>query len=97
MSFLDYNGKFDIMENSENYSFNYYNKDSIELIPFFIVPPIYDITFKRVFFYNSDGLVIVKDFLNNILFPESLLIYEINFIGKEILSNSHKKIARVQA
>ena len=94
MSFLDYNGTFDIMENNEN---NYYNKNSIESLPFFIVPPIYDITFKRVFFYNSDGLVIVKDFLNNILFPESLLIYEINFIGKEILSNSHKKIARVQA
>lgn len=91
MSFLDYNGRFDIMENSDNFSFNFYNNNRLESLPFFIVPPIYDITFKRVFFYNSDGLAIVKDFLNNILFPESWLIYEINFIEKEILSNSHIK------
>ena len=91
MSFLDYNGTFDIMEGSDYFSFNYYNKDSIESLPFFIVTPIYDITFKRIFFYNSDALEIVKDFLNHILFPKSLSICELNFIGKEILSNSHIK------
>ena len=80
MSFLEYDGTFDIMEDSDNYSFNYFNKNSIESLPFFIVPPIYDISFKRAFFYNSDALSIAKDFLNSILFPESKLIREINFI-----------------
>ena len=83
MSFLDYNGTFDIMEGSDYFSFNYYNRDSIESLPFFIVTPIYDITFKRVFFYNSDALEIVKDFLNHILFPKSLSICELNSSAKK--------------
>ena len=83
MSFLDYNGTFDIMEGSDYFIFNYYNIDSIESLPFFIVTPIYDITFKRVFFYNSDALEIVKDFLNHILFPKSLSICELNSSAKK--------------
>ena len=31
----------------------------------------------------------MKDCLNSILFPETCLIYDIQYIGKEILSNSH--------
>ena len=92
MSFLDYNGTFDEIPNSNNCSFHFHKNDSIESIeslPFFIVPLIYDIPFKRVFYYNPNGLIIMKDCLNSILFPETCLIYDIQYIGKEILSNSH--------
>jgi hypothetical protein len=67
--------------------------DNIEIQsqPLFIAPPIYDVSFKKVFASTKTGLTLLLDFLNSILFPKSKLIKELNFIEKEITSNSHLK------
>ena len=87
MSFLDYSGEYEINENV--YTFNFTNNFTLLSQPYFIVPPIYDIPFKKVFFNAQKGLYILMDFLNSILFPYSNSIKELRFIQKEILSNSH--------
>ena len=53
MSFLDYKGMFDILKDSDYFSFNYYNNDSLESLPFFIVTPIYDIPLRESSFITQ--------------------------------------------
>ena len=91
MSFLEYIGKFKVSQGNGLCLFNFLNGVSKSCQPFFIVPPIYDISFKKVFFDDQIGLNLLLDFLNSILFPISNSIKDIQFIQKEILSNSHLK------
>ena len=88
MSFLDYTGRYDIEKNSDKFSF-YFKENKMLRTPYYIVAPIYDIPFKKVFFYNDLGLGMLRDFLNSLLFPLSNAIIDLVFIPKEILSNSH--------
>ena len=44
-----------------------------------------------VFYNKRNGLDILRDFLNSLIFPETQAIVELKFIQKEILSNSHLK------
>ena len=93
MQFLDYTG-YNKKFNSTLYTFEFKGKmDNMEIQsqPLFIVPPIYDVSFKKVFASTKTGLTLLLDFLNSILFPKSKLIKELNFIEKEIPSNSHLK------
>ena len=93
MQFLDYTG-YNKLFNSKLYTFEFKGKmDNIEIQsqPLFIVPPIYDVSFKKVFASTKTGLTLLLDFLNSILFPKSKSIKELNFIEKEIPSNSHLK------
>ena len=89
MSFLEYIGKFKVSQGNGLCLFNFLNEVSKSCQPFFIVPPIYDISFKKVFFSDQIGLKLLLDFLNSILFPISNSIKNMQFIQKEILSNSH--------
>ena len=90
MQFLDYTG-YNKKLNSILYKFEFKGDIEIESAPLFIVPPIYDVSFKKVFASTKTGLTLLLDFLNSILFPKSKLIKELNFIEKEIPSNSHLK------
>ena len=88
MQFLDYTG-YNKLFNSKLYTFEFKGKmDNIEIQspPLFIVPPIYDVSFKKVFSSTKTGLTLLLDFLNSILFPKSKLIKELKFIVKEIPS-----------
>ena len=91
MSFLEYIGTFELSQGNDLCLFNFLNEISKLSKPFYLVPPIYDISFKKVFFNDQIGLQLLLDFLNSILFPESNSIKEIQFIQKEILSDSHLK------
>ena len=85
MQFLDYTG-YNKKFNSTLYTFEFKGKmENIEIQsqPLFIVPPIYDVSFKKVFSSTKSGLTLLLDFLNSILFPKSKLIKELNFIEKE--------------
>ena len=86
MSFLDYSGQYVMKE--DRYFFIFRNQ-TIEEECCFIVPPVYDISFKKMFYYNNNCIHIVKNFLNSIIYPESNLIVELNFLSKEIISDSH--------
>ena len=88
MQFLDYTGHNKKI-NSILYKFEFKGDIEIESAPLFIVPPIYDVSFKKVFACNNTGLKLLKDFLNSILFPKSKLITEIKFLQKEIHTNSN--------
>ena len=91
--FLDYLGKCELAEKNEsehNRIFTFKN-GKINAKIRYLVPIIYDVSFKKVFYYDEDGAEIVRDFLNSILFPESNSIIEVKFLPKEILSNSHLK------
>ena len=91
--FLDYLGKCELPEKNEfehNRIFTFKN-GKINAKIRYLVPIIYDVSFKKVFYYDEDGAEIVRDFLNSILFPESNSIIEVKFLPKEILSNSHLK------
>ena len=48
MQFLDYTGYYEKIT-SEHYKFEFNNNIKIESRPIFIVPPIYDVSFKKVF------------------------------------------------
>ena len=90
MSFLDYSGTY-ININDGKYLFYFKNK-ICKIIPhYFIVSPIYDIGFKKIFFYNDESIDIVQDFMNSILYPVSKSIKRLDYLPKEILSNSHLK------
>lgn len=86
MSFLDYSGQYFLKEDK---FFFIFRNQAIEEECCFIVPPVYDISFKKMFYYNDNGILIVKNFLNSIIYPESNLIVELNYLSKEILSDSH--------
>ena len=90
MYFLKYTGDYDETK-SAVYKFYFEGEIEIERKPIFIIPPIYDVSFKKVFIRDENGLKILKDFLNSLLFPLSQSIIELRFISKEILSNSHLK------
>jgi len=90
MYFLQYTGDYD-ETNSAVYTFYFEGEIEAERKPLFIIPPIYDVSFKKVFIRDEKGLKILKDFLNSLLFPLSQSIKELRFISKEILSNSHLK------
>ena len=90
MYFLDYTGDYG-EANSAVYKFYFKGDIEVERKPRFIIPPIYDVSFKKVFICNENGLKILKDFLNSLLFPKTQSIIELRFISKEILSNSHLK------
>ena len=66
MSFLEYIGTFEMSEGEDSCFFNFLNKMSKYSKPYFIVPPIYDISFKKVFFNDEIGLKLLLDFLNSI-------------------------------
>ena len=92
MSFLEYIGTFEVSQGNNLCLFNFLNKISKLCKPFFIVPPIYDISFKKVFFDAQIGLNLLLDFLNSILFPESNSIKGIKFLmnnkGTRIVDNA---------
>ena len=88
MEFLYYTGIHDKIEEFK-YKFEFKaNKIGIDTTCF-IPSPVYDVPFKKMFFYNKDGKEIAQDFLNSILYPESNSIEKLDFLPKEILSNSH--------
>lgn len=91
MEFLKFTGDFKKISNRQ-YNF-YYDDGNIESIsvPMFIVPPIYDVSFKKIFPANNIGLESAKEFFNSLLFPESQSITELKCIEKEITSNSNLK------
>ena len=90
MQFLNYIGSCEKIT-PDYYKFDFKNGFESECKPVFIVPPIYDVSFKKVFYNKVNGLKILKDFLNSLIFPETQAIVELKFIHKEILSNSHLK------
>ena len=91
MYFLDYTGDYDEIKSAEEYKFYFEGNIEIERKPLYIIPPIYDVSFKKVFIRDENGLKILKDFLNSLLFPISQSIIKLRFISKDILSNSHLK------
>ena len=90
MYFEDYLGRYN-EESKGNYKFFFKNSQYLISVPCFIVPPVYDISFKSIFFNDDDYKTVVKDFLNSILYPQSKSIEELDFLPKEILSKSHLK------
>lgn len=91
MQFLKFTGDFKKISNSR---YNFYYDDGnfeSESEPIFIVPPIYDVSFKKIFPANNIGLESAKDFFNSLLFPKSQSIIELKCVEKEITSNSHLK------
>ena len=90
MQFLDYQGNFEKIT-TDWFRFYFKNDFEADSKPIFIVAPIYDVSFKKVFYNKRNGLDILKDFLNSLIFPETQAIVELKFIQKEILSNSHLK------
>ena len=89
--FLDYSGKFDSIEKEgeENNGIFYFKNAKQKDEKLYIVPIIYDVSFKKVFYNNNDGAEYLRDFLNSMFYPESKSIKEVEFLPKEILSNSH--------
>ena len=92
--FLDYTGKYDVIDET-NFIFSFQIDNKIikeKMAPIFIVPPVYDVTFKSIFFYDENGMELTKDILNSLLFPASHSIKKIkSFASKEILSTSNIK------
>ena len=89
--FLDYSGNYESTGKEEEKDFGifHFKNGKEKSKKRYLVPIIYDVSFKKVFDYNDEGAEIFKDFLNSILYPESKLIEEIKFLPKEILSNPH--------
>ena len=90
MQFLNYTGDYKKIS-SKVYRFDFDDNIETESPPLFIVPPIYDISFKKIFSFKKIGLESARDFLNSLFFPKSQSIIELKCIEKEILSNSHLK------
>ena len=91
MSFLDYAGDYEEIDDSEKYAFTFKGNISRKFKPYLIVSPVFDVPFKKIFFGNDDGIDILKDFLNSILYPESNSIESLITLPKEILSVSSIK------
>ena len=91
LSFLDYTGKYSKI-NEDKFAFYFKGGFKKVMTPLFIVPPIFDVTFKTVFSYDETGMINTKDFFNTTLFPSSQSVSEIkSFTSKEILSKSNIK------
>ena len=91
MSFLDYAGDYEEIDDSEKYAFTFKGNISRKFKPYLIVSPVFDVPFKKIFFCNDDGIGILKDFLNSILYPESNSIESLITLPKENLSVSSVK------
>jgi hypothetical protein len=91
MSFLDYAGDYEEIDDSEKYAFTFKGNISRKFKPYLIVSPVFDVPFKKIFFCNDDGIDILKDFLNSILYPESNSIESLITLPKENLSVSSVK------
>ena len=91
MSFLDYAGDYEEIDDSEKYAFTFKGNISRKFKPYLIVSPVFDVPFKKIFFGNDDGIDILKDFLNSILYPESNSIESLITLPKENLSVSSVK------
>lgn len=90
MNFLDFTGEYKKIS-CKSYKFEFNDNIEITCEPLFIVPPIYDVSFKKVFSCNKIGLESAGDFLNSLFFPKSQSIIELKCLQKEIPSNSHLK------
>ena len=93
MNFLDYTGKFHVNENEKNKcSFFFKNNVQFENKEYIcIVPPVYDVGFKKIFSYSYGGIESARDFLNSLIYPDSKAITSLKYLPKEILSDSHLK------
>ena len=92
MNFLDYIGQYyNYKENEDKYTFVFKNNRKKRSKYYSIVPPVYDVGFKKIFFYGDEGIKIVKDFLNSLIYPKKASIISLKYLPKEILSNSHLK------
>lgn len=87
MSFLNYLGKY---TGEKLFRFEFKNNIFYDE-PLFIVSPMYDNVFKKIFFQDEQGAILLKDFLNSTLFPQSNKIKSLEFISKTILSKSDLK------
>lgn len=90
MQFLEYSGYYKKIS-KKLYRFDSNDDIEISCAPLTIVPPIYDIPFKKVFSYTKLGLETARDFLNSLFFPKSQSIIQLKCIEKEIPSSSHLK------
>lgn len=90
ISFLSYTGEYTEKETNDKFPFSF-GKLTKLCKPIFIVPPVFDTSFKKVFLNDEDGEKLLKDFLNSLLFPSSKKITDLKFLQKEIPSNSHLK------
>lgn len=92
MNFLDYIGLYyDYPQDKNKYQFAFRNNLFLLSEYYSIVPPVYDVGFKKIFSYSNEGIKIVADFLNALLYPVSQSIIRLEYLSKEILSNSHIK------
>lgn len=92
MNFLDYIGLYyDYPQDKNKYQFAFRNNSYLLSEYYSIVPPVYDVGFKKIFSYSNEGIKIVADFLNSLLYPVSQSIIRLEYLSKEILSNSHIK------
>ena len=93
MFFLNYNGHFDGKKNYSLFKFYFNNNSIFQDEPRFIIPPNYDILFKKIFFNNINGEKLLEDFLNSIFFPENNRIINLEFLyekGSLIVDNACK-------
>ena len=92
MNFLDYIGLYyDYPQDKNKYQFAFRNNSYLLSEYYSIVPPVYDVGFKKIFFYRNEEIKIIADFLNDLLFPVTQSIIRLEYLSKEILSNSHIK------
>ena len=95
MRFLEYSGYYEKI-NKNKYRFDSNTNIEISCAPLTIVPPIYDISFKKEFSYTKYGFEIERDFLNSLFFSKSHSIIQLKFLEKEIPSNSHLNQLKAQ-
>ena len=78
MDFLNFTGEYEIIKNNL-FKFKFIGNVETTDSPLLVLPPIYDISFTKIFIYNKMGLEIIKDFLNSLLFPKSQSIIELKY------------------
>ena len=78
MDFLNFTGEYEIIKNNL-FKFKFIGNVETTDSPLLVLPPIYDISFAKIFIYNKIGLEIIKDFLNSLLFPKSQSIIELKY------------------
>ena len=92
MNFLDYIGQYyNYEEKEDKYTFVFKNNRKKSSKYYSIVPPVYDGGFKKIFFYGDEGIKIVRDFLNALIYPKKKSIISLKYLPKEILNNSNLK------
>ena len=78
MDFLNFTGEYEIIKNNL-FKFKFNGNVETTDSPLLVLPPIYDISFTKIFIYNKMGLEIIKDFLNSLFFPKSQSIIELKY------------------